>query len=1100
MQMWSYAAQSNSDPLFSATSAIVALLLKTLSNHIDFRDNGLLLCKTLLQQAQLRLLSRGMASPKNREFLISPCLRVLTEVVTFDGGILARSLYSKRDMTIDMQTLGRNLTLRKAPSEDPEDNIRKPSVRTNAVKYLLANFKFQNEAAKMDILKQANVMRALMEGIEQDPSQVIADIVSCLRLYVVRDQAILRRSKAFAFSDRNLYNLCQLYRIALPDIPVSESQKPLKDQVHALMVDICSSPDVGVVRPFGWYPPSPDDSDAQETLNAKAEIDLGLDSLEWYGKFTNGVPIKNRTLGEFILHLRPHAYEMERQLLMAIFEAAPELVAYYFYKITPTFSFAPKLTSTWIGYASFIFSTTQLPVPKLYNRLKHLPPPIGVVIENVIPQPLNQKILRQCISGGSSDLVEFFAVRILTVALQKLGAVLNLFHENAKTRGILWEQACDKLVAEFTRRCLPIRDITTAYSALRSSAKDNLTQREAITRLMSLYYEVTTQTALDQKYDISAALAESLQHLEVSSESGNDKELRLLELGHLVKIANWSPSMNWWNKAKAHKFSPFLSLLRLVVKSETEPEYIKLLLRSISRNSYALQTESKLSGLDSLIVSLKEMGNFEPTEAVFEFVDDCFHTFAIKPIKYEDDKDAVVHGPILKGVQNGPISLIWMTVLEQWHFVEKTRRDSMSIIAEWIARFHSSLLAAGESSGVLTASQVRLETSNTNNILTIALSNLAGEEADRLSKYLHQYSGVTYSEDALMVDGGLEGPLSETANGDVQDRTNGSPDQSVLDASALNISSFNPPPVDHKNKALTLWTRKDISTIVDDGALSSLINLLSSPIPSIRLQTMAALRTLAANIQSSTYIEKDQLYLLIAELLETATPIIENGNIFPALAATWAARAVGVMSDPTHVLYEKINEYLNLGPSWWLGKMTGYWTDQVLLHPPTDEAEGSYFRELIWLLEWLEDGIRSVDDVEPLRRNGVFEKLCSLFCHDALDGYGASGGKVVEMFLDREALEHGNSLQGKIRPLILRVLARAVAVGGADTLVTRTGVLAWLGIVKGKGWLGGVEGDRVIEQLESAILGLCQGDRVKEWSAGLLQPKRVDIVVPVVKN
>jgi nucleolar pre-ribosomal-associated protein 1 len=1082
MQAWNFAAQANSDKLSTAASAIVALLLKTLSNNIDFREHGILLCKTVLQKSQLKLLARGLSSSKNKEYLISPCLRVLTEIVCFDGGIFARQLWQNRDLTLDMNTLGRNLTMRKARSENPEEDVRKPAVRTNAIRYLLSNFKFQSTGAKVDILRQANVMRALVDGIEQDPLFVVADVISGLKTYIVHDRGIPPKNKSYVFNDRNLYSLCQLYRVDMPEFAVPETTKSLSTIYHELMLDICASPAAGVVRPSGWYPPNQglDDRAIDEGPKAHPEIDLGLESLEWYGKFNHGVPIKNRTLGDFILTLRPSAYDMERQLLMAIFEAAPELVAYFFFKISSSFSFAPKLTATWIGYAAFMFSTVQLPVPKLYNRFGHLPPPIGVVIESIMPQPLTQKVLRQCIVN-SSDLVKFFAIRIITVAFQKLKLVLELFNENAKNRGQLWEQASEKLVAEFIRRCPAMKDVTAANNALRNASNDNLAQREAVARLLSLYYEVTPQVALDQKYDISLSLSSTLSAVEIAEE-GPDKELLVLEVSHLVKIALWSPSttMSWWKTPTGHKFSPFISLLRLIVMTRgEEPKDIKSLLESIVRDCGALQDTAEISGLDCLILSLKSFANFEPTHSVFEFIDNCFQHFVRKPIKYEDDYEAVVNRSSLTGSQDRSISLIWMTILEQWPFVAKKNKDSEKLIAQWIARFKCNL-SRFESTSLLNDSQsAATPECDSDKILAGAISDLAISQSHKeMNEMLEDYCGI---KKISMTD-----DIEDDGTSNAQNTSLPPVEISEHISPIFALSTYAFPKEDSKHPALLKIGRKEVSSSVEEGDLSKLIEYFSSPDLSIRRQAVTAIRNYIPRLAASTYIEKDQIDLLLNELLETATPIINNDNPFPALAATWAARATKVLSDPTHVMYEKVNEFLNLGPSWRVGKMAHYFAEKVILHPPSDEADGSYWREILWFLEWIEDGIRSVEDIEPLRRHDIFERIFSLFTHPALNGYGSS--KVAAtLFLNKEAFGEATSLQGKVRPLVLRIVARTVAVGGAETLVTRCGVLAWLGIVKGMGWIGGQDGNEILAELQRVVLGGCKGDRVEDWSRGAVK-------------
>lgn len=110
-QAWSFANQNNNDYVVSSVSALFALLLRTLSSLLDFRDYGLMLCRTVLLHPHLRLVKRCLDAPKNKDFVISPCLRLLTEVTSFDGGVLAREVYKRREQTFEISSMRRNLGL-----------------------------------------------------------------------------------------------------------------------------------------------------------------------------------------------------------------------------------------------------------------------------------------------------------------------------------------------------------------------------------------------------------------------------------------------------------------------------------------------------------------------------------------------------------------------------------------------------------------------------------------------------------------------------------------------------------------------------------------------------------------------------------------------------------------------------------------------------------------------------------------------------------------------------------------------------------------------------------------------------------------------------
>jgi nucleolar pre-ribosomal-associated protein 1 len=73
-------------------------------------------------------------------------------------------------------------------------------------------------------------------------------------------------------------------------------------------------------------------------------------------------------------------------------------------------------------------------------------------------------------------------------------------------------------------------------------------KRESITRLLSLYYEVTPQAALQEKFDVSLPLCNALTEVEKLTASSEEKVFRVMELEHWIQMARHSPSMRWWQK------------------------------------------------------------------------------------------------------------------------------------------------------------------------------------------------------------------------------------------------------------------------------------------------------------------------------------------------------------------------------------------------------------------------------------------------------------------------------------------------------------------------------------------------------------------------
>jgi nucleolar pre-ribosomal-associated protein 1 len=136
-------------------------------------------------------------------------------------------------------------------------------------------------------------------------------------------------------------------------------------------------------------------------------------------------------------------------------------------------------------------------------------------------------------------------LRILIIAFQKLATTLEEFKRASGVVGGLWDQAAQQLVTAFCQRCPQMGVIMNVF---RKTSHDNVMQREAVTRLLRLYYEVISQVALNEKFDVSIPLCKALAGAESGEELSDDQYLRVLELEHLVQIARHSPNMRWWQK------------------------------------------------------------------------------------------------------------------------------------------------------------------------------------------------------------------------------------------------------------------------------------------------------------------------------------------------------------------------------------------------------------------------------------------------------------------------------------------------------------------------------------------------------------------------
>lgn len=1088
MQTWSFGNDTNNDSLSSAVPAVLALLLRTISSLIEFREHGIQLCKTVLQQAQLKLVSKALATPKHKEHVISPCLRLMTEVVSFDGGAVASRVFAARNFVFEGKIMSRNLSLWNTTTEKHGGEERKrPSVRQNAVRYLLANFKFQTSSSKTEVLKQGNVMAALFEHTKHDSPELLRDILSLFKTHILQDEAIPRSIKGYVLGDRNLGHLASIYRV--------ENSSPA-DQLrpetisHEFLQFVCTTPSAGVLRAAtGFYPPGTDKQEVElEQEDGLQAIDLGLDSVEWYNRYVSTVPVRNGTLASFIQILRPYASTLESQLLLGIFKAAPELVADYFFKKTG-FGFDPKLTSTWIGYSAFLFSTVHLPVPPYFGRREgfgKVPPPVSVIMESIIPQPLNQKVLTKCLNQ-SCDLITLFAIRLTTAAFIKLRHCLTLFKEACQTQGSLWDEGERRLLAEFALRCPKMKDVITTF---RKTHVESTVQREAVLRLLTLYYEVTPQVALEEKLDVSLALADALSTLENESPSSTEQPtgeveqsgtlpngLAVLELNHLLKVAHSTPDMQWWQKPKVLMFSPFVTLLRLVVtlRQDKVSEDMRELIRSILLEKEVLQRNTERSSTDALTASLLPDPDFTPSVALYAFLDDLFGRLVRKPIKYQDDFDELTKDM----TSVGPVSLIWMTLFEQWQFVS-SKEESIHI-SLWYGRFHKACGLINEDKQVLDLIQSKITTTSEK---TLKKGFKAGQ--------------------AL----GLE--LQEIAS--ISQVTVPSKSSSHIVTTSTDPEIYTPPPSDERAAGLHRWTAnsKDIQTALTDSSIHALILLLSSPYAEVRASALTNIHTAMTHLDAirTTYTDAAQIYLLLGILATTAStaspPLSESPT--PYICTAYACAALTVLSDPLHPLYDTIARFHTRAPTWDITRLPSFWAHKLLLSPPasatsaglSDPATSSTSAaaaggpagkgltpELHFLLTaYLYPALCTPADLEILRARGTFEPLLALVANPF-------AGPAVE-----EA--------------VLRLLWRATAVeGGSTMLITRKGVMAWVaGRIAGASDLDGYGKGAVLDEEDRLRLGsrsalkdlvrrlweTCDKERVDEWSHGAMERVVMGIV------
>lgn len=524
---------------------VLAFFLKVISSHVEFREYGNSLCKTLLQENQIRLFARGLNTNKLKEHILSPCLRLLTQIVTYDGGTAAKSLYSYWDVIF--KYLDNFLTMRKESAPKLSDNRLRPSIRTNALRFLLANLRLQDQIVKSALLTNTKVSQAIFQDIKLDSPAIIFELLNALEQDVLHDHALSQITKRRFFTDWALGRIATLYDFENNNASESEMIN-VQALAHSFLLRLCTTADHGIL-----IMPHEGQSQADTDLDREG-VPISLSVTIAVQKTRNTPPVKNTLIASFLQGLRPYTNMLQMELLTSAFQAAPELLPDYFQN-KKSFSFEPKLTATWVGYSMVLLSTIQLPVHEgnlieHYRRQSLAPPPVYLIMESILPRPLTQRNLTRCLNQSTS-LITFIGIRILIAAFRKLAKFLEFMNEETQTDKKAhrdhWRQIHFELILEFSKRCPNIKHVIEVF---RRCVKENEVMKEAVTHLLTMYYKILPPSTLETKLDISIAISDALHDdREIRRTQSNGKNLQALYLLNLLEIAELSPNMRWWHKS-----------------------------------------------------------------------------------------------------------------------------------------------------------------------------------------------------------------------------------------------------------------------------------------------------------------------------------------------------------------------------------------------------------------------------------------------------------------------------------------------------------------------------------------------------------------------
>ena len=1053
-----HAGQINSENMFSSSVAVLALLLKTISSLHEFRNFGNSLCRLLLLEDHIKLLEHGIGAAKSKEHLISPCLRLLKEIVLFDGGRAAKTVYRLRHITF--QRMDVFLAMRSTSKDDERRSRKRPPVRENAISYLLANIRLQSQTAKCYILGQNRWMRSLLSDMESDSPELVSGILDTLRKEVAENKQLPLHVKGRFFDDWTLGRLASMY--GYKNDTLEDEQRSVENVVHALLEAVCASPHHGLLA-------------ALESKRSRDRQDEDGNEFDDEGNSSNRERVDTRRIQRsvfsFLQRLRPHASILQNDLLLSCFQISPRLLENYF-SDQVAFSFDPKLSATWIGYSQFLLGIVQQPLSEeiIRNCIYRDQCSLDPLIHCILPAPLTQKVLSQCFKQKSS-LITFFATRILVAAFEKFKAANKMLNsrkhyekEDLEFPGL---EKNSRMMAAFCKRIPRIKDVVVQF---KNCLDQNIMLRESISRLLKLYHTETPQLAIEENVDSSLALSNVLIRFQEGELDKLKDGMLLLDLDHLTEIASRSPNMHWWHQTGASpnqgpfpsycanigagmSLSPFTSLLKLHVHRKQNSDRLWEILRCVAEENSIIWPGTPVSGFEVLILSLRTQTTKDIGD-VYAFLDNCFRRATKKTVIYADHLNNLVHSALSNGIKGAPRclpDLLMVTFVEQLPHLIARRPDGLVVAVAYFLRIY------------------------------IDISALRGVDRDMLVlvRDILIESFTKENECRLIIGKALQEPLDakvQEAFDSLQETTenlhqiSASPKPLNMEIQSEMLVPPGPSAENENHQGLIRWTREDIQDAITDGAIEELILCLCSAHEEIRKQALTGIRAfvgklevslllliqiVANNIQPSGYREWQQIGLLAGEVAETADNI-GLGRPLPYFAGVLAARLLRVLTDPLHILYEKVNIFLNRGPHWTVEKLPSYWADKVLFNPPTDE--NSHYQEISWLLDTLIDGLHTPNDMEIYRRCHTVERILTL----------AASPDLPAMCLEK----------------ITDLLFRCTYVEGSTTLITRCGLVSWLSINIG---MGDDSMKSKLKMLGRRAYETSEQARVNDWSNGNLE-------------
>ena len=285
-------------------------------------------------------------------------------------------------------------------------------------------------------------------------------------------------------------------------------------------------------------------------------------------------------------------------------------------------------------------------------------------------------------------------------------------------------------------------------------------------------------------------------------------------------------------------------LLRLYldrIQLGIESEQLRVILKTITRESQILRSDPPMTSLDNLVLSLQDFETWKASDQLFEFFDQCVLRFVRKPVQYYDTLDEVIAAAEL---DINPIScnidFLLIAIMDQWHFLVKSAdAPTITNVSKWLARFIEVIYIGDGKLRKLP------NESGTTRLLSYICDRLKAEIEDATCRVIFEQTLEERPELRT---------LSElvAANNISKVRRMSTPvDPSLKDyVESAEVHLPPGPQEEHEDHpGLLQWTRREVQDAISEGLVRDLILCLCSEHEQVRKQALIGIRAFMVKLE-----------------------------------------------------------------------------------------------------------------------------------------------------------------------------------------------------------------------------------------------------------